>query len=62
MNPFFLYLDAKGSLTGGTKSNGQPQDPNFRIVAKQASLFPILPSITWNFKFGFNGPKKNRDK
>jgi len=40
-NPFFIYLDPFG----------QPGDEDFKIVAKQVSLFSILPSITWNFNF-----------
>jgi len=40
-NPFFIYFDNVGSLADGS----------FKVVAKQVSLFPILPSITWNFKF-----------
>ncbi len=40
-NPYFLYLSNKGSLEKG----------DFNIKIKQVSLFPILPSITWNFEF-----------
>lgn len=40
-NPYFIYLDPFG----------QPGDENFRIDAKQFSLFSIIPSVTWNFKF-----------
>jgi hypothetical protein len=40
-NPFFLYIDNDGSLL----------DNNFKISVKQVSLFPILPSVTWNFEF-----------
>ena len=40
-NPFFLYIDSKGN----------PYDGSLSIKAKQVSLFPILPSITWNFVF-----------
>ena len=40
-NPFFIYFDNEGNLS----------DNNLKITAKQVSLFPILPSITWNFKF-----------
>lgn len=43
-NPFFIYLDVE------TQEFNQVDIPN-KIVAKQVSLFPILPSITWNFKF-----------
>jgi hypothetical protein len=44
-NPFFLYLDVKT-----TKGVGNTDVPT-SIVAKQVTLFPVLPSITWNFKF-----------
>ena len=40
-NPFFVYVDAVGD----------PNTGNVKVVLKQVSLFPILPSITWNFKF-----------
>jgi hypothetical protein len=40
-NPYFIYLTRKGDFTNGT----------LEVGAKQVSLFPILPSITWNFKF-----------
>ena len=36
-NPYFIYFDAN--------------DDNFGLTAKQVSLFPIIPSISWNFKF-----------
>ena len=40
-NPFFLYIDIIND------NNGIPQ----AFKAKQVSLFPILPSLTYNFKF-----------
>lgn len=40
-NPYFIYFANKGSIQDGT----------LKITAKQVSLFPILPSVTWNFKF-----------
>ncbi|MCB0790149.1 MAG: TonB-dependent receptor [Flavobacteriales bacterium] len=40
-NPYFIYFDNAGTVTNG----------DLRVVAKQVSLFSILPSITWNFKF-----------
>jgi hypothetical protein len=44
MNPYFIYIDTNGSIGG--------QDENdIKFKAKQVSLFPIIPSITWNFKF-----------
>lgn len=41
MNPFFIYFDIK--------SDNQAQTVSF--TGKQVSLFPIIPSITWNFNF-----------
>lgn len=40
MNPFFIYLETTGDL----------QNFDIQTKAKQMSLFPILPSISWNFK------------
>ncbi len=40
-NPYFIYFDTKGSILTG----------DFRVQARQVSLFPVLPSVTWNFKF-----------
>lgn len=40
-NPFFLYVDNDGDFLEG----------NFEISVKQVTLFPIIPSVTWNFEF-----------
>ncbi len=40
-NPYFIYFDTVGNIN----------DYEMKITAKQVSLFPILPSISWNFKF-----------
>ena len=40
-NPYFIYFDQAGSAYDGT----------LRVQGKQVSLFPIIPSVTWNFKF-----------
>ncbi len=40
-NPYFIYFDTSGNVAENT----------FKIEAKQIALFPILPSITWNFSF-----------
>ena len=40
-NPYFIFFDTEGSLADGS----------LEVNAKQISLFPILPSFTWNFKF-----------
>ena len=40
-NPFFVYFN--------TEVN--PDDQSVTIEARQVSIFPILPSVTWNFKF-----------
>ncbi len=36
-NPYFIYIDA--------------DEDERTIQEKQVFLFPILPGITWNFKF-----------
>jgi hypothetical protein len=41
LNPYFVYFDQQGS----------PYDGSLTVEARQVSLFPILPSVTWNFKF-----------
>lgn len=41
LNPYFYYFDQEGSAQEGT----------LHVVAKQVSLFPIIPSVTWNVKF-----------
>lgn len=40
-NPYFYYYDQSGSAYAGT----------LNVQAKQVSLFPAIPSITYNFKF-----------
>ena len=40
-NPYFIFFDFSGDPLLGTAEFG----------ASQVSLFPILPSVTWNFKF-----------
>lgn len=40
-NPYFVYFDQTGSPFNGT----------LQIQAKQVSLFPIIPAITWNVRF-----------
>ncbi|MBX2904071.1 MAG: TonB-dependent receptor [Chitinophagales bacterium] len=61
LNPYFIYLDSKGDLNAEKGEDGKVNKSNFRFTAKQVSLFPVLPSITWNFKFGFNLKKKPKD-
>ncbi|MBQ1695302.1 MAG: TonB-dependent receptor, partial [Bacteroidales bacterium] len=40
-NPYFIYVYNTGNVKDGT----------YKTVAKQLSIIPILPAITWNFKF-----------
>ncbi len=40
-NPYFIYFDQTGNPYNGT----------LQIQAKKVSLFPIIPAVTWNFKF-----------
>ena len=39
-NPYFIYLDTGGDVNSGVD-----------VKVKQVSIFPIIPSITYNFKF-----------
>jgi hypothetical protein len=41
LNPYFIYFDQEGS----------PYDGTLKVEARQVSLFPIIPAVTWNFKF-----------
>jgi outer membrane receptor protein involved in Fe transport len=41
LNPYFIYFSQEGSPYTGT----------LNIKTEQVSLFPIIPAITWNFKF-----------
>jgi TonB dependent receptor/CarboxypepD_reg-like domain/TonB-dependent Receptor Plug Domain len=41
LNPYFIYFDQTGNALLGT----------LKVEARQVSLFPIIPSVTWNFKF-----------
>ena len=41
LNPYFYYYDQEGSAIAGT----------LKVTAKQVSLFPIIPSVTWNLKW-----------
>lgn len=40
-NPYFIYFNQQGNPYAGT----------LKIEARQVSLFPILPTVTWNFRF-----------
>ncbi len=40
-NPYFIYFDQTGSAYDGT----------LKVQGKQVSLFPVIPAVTWNFKF-----------
>lgn len=39
-NPYFIYFGNSGQLGN-----------NIQVKAYQVSLFPVLPSVTWNFEF-----------
>ncbi len=41
MNPYFIFFAQDGDPLQGTQ----------QLEAVQVSIFPILPSVTWNFKF-----------
>ncbi|MEA3443702.1 MAG: TonB-dependent receptor [Bacteroidota bacterium] len=40
-NPYFIYFSVEGEIASGV----------FTTYAKQITVFPILPSIAWNFEF-----------
>jgi len=40
LNPYFIYFDQTGS----------PYDGTLQVEARQVSLFPIIPTVTWNFR------------
>lgn len=48
-NVFFIYFEPE--FEEGTNTNGDLVEIPTRVAAKQVSLFPILGSVTWNFKF-----------
>ncbi|HLY70751.1 MAG TPA: TonB-dependent receptor, partial [Puia sp.] len=41
LNPYFIYFEQTGNPYTGT----------VKVSARQVSLFPIIPSVTWNFHF-----------
>jgi hypothetical protein len=40
-NPYFVYINTEGNPSSG----------DLKISLQQVALFPILPSVTWNFSF-----------
>ena len=40
-NPYFIYFDQTGNVLNG----------DLEVEARQVSLFPIIPSVTWNIHF-----------
>lgn len=40
LNPYFIYFNQEGGLVTN----------DLKVQAKQVSLFPIIPSVTWNLK------------
>ena len=40
-NPYFIYFD----------QTGNPYNGDLQVQAKQVSIFPIIPAVTWNFRF-----------
>ncbi len=40
-NPFFIFFENQGNLLSG----------DFRTNAKKVALFPVIPSVKWNFQF-----------
>jgi hypothetical protein len=44
LNPFFIYFE---TMTQNEDGSG----PILGFRARQVSLFPVIPSVTWNFRF-----------
>jgi hypothetical protein len=40
-NPYFIYFDSEGEISQGV----------FKTFAKQVTVFPVMPSISFNFSF-----------
>lgn len=53
-NPYLIYVDDNRAEII-EENNGAPFGPEdfdkLKFSARQISLFPVLPSVTWNFKF-----------
>ncbi|HMR44088.1 MAG TPA: TonB-dependent receptor, partial [Saprospiraceae bacterium] len=49
-NAFFIYIEPQYADDNNNNSGNEFDIPE-RLAAKQVSLFPILPALTWNFKF-----------
>ena len=41
LNPYFIYFDSEGTYL----------DHSLSLHPKKVALFPIIPSVTWNFEF-----------
>ncbi len=41
LNPYFIFFD----------QNGNPVNGTLQVEAVKVSLFPIIPAVTWNFRF-----------
>lgn len=41
LNPYFIYFNQEGN----------PLEGSLRVEARKVSLFPVIPAVTWNFKF-----------
>ncbi len=41
LNPYFIYFDSEGGYLDGSLT----------IQPKKVALFPVIPAVTWNFKF-----------
>ena len=48
LNPFFIYYFAETDIDAGTATGG----------AVKVSIFPVIPSVTWNFKWKGKSPEE----
>lgn len=50
-NPYFVYIEPEVEEVQPINGEGEPFEVLTGVAAKQVSLFPIIPSLTYNFKF-----------
>ena len=50
-NPFFVYPNFELQTVEDPETGEVSSTGGYKITLKQVSIFPIVPSITWNFKW-----------
>ena len=50
-NPFVVMWDTKRVVTDGQTDSGTYQTVKTKTILTQYSLFPIIPSVSYSYKF-----------